>query len=173
MTEDSSQLSVAELLARNGQQGGGSSSGGGGGRRRRSGRGISVAELTGDLPVVKPGSSSHAASDDDVADSAPEPVSNDSDYSNFSNFSNYSDYPNFSDYSSPAPQSQPDYSGYSVPDPEPAYSPLSGPISYYDPLAGDRAAQRPQSLPEPSGQNWSGGVDWPPAENQPGGRPPR
>ncbi|WP_187703118.1 hypothetical protein [Nocardia yunnanensis] len=185
MTEDSSQLSVAELLARNGQQNGAPASGGG--RRRRSGRGISVAELTGDIPVVKAGSSSHAAPDEDVAQSAPEAASSESDYSNFSNFSNYSDYSNFSDYSgfsgaeSPAQpdysgtqsgySAQPDYSSYAaVPDPDPAYSPLSGPISYYDPLA---PTPQPPSLPEPSGQNWSAGLDWPPTENplQPDGRP--
>ncbi|MFE3192166.1 hypothetical protein ACFXHA_24370 [Nocardia sp. NPDC059240] len=176
MTEDASQLSVAELLARNGQQSGAPA--GGGGRRRRSGRGISVAELTGDIPVVKAGSSSHAAPDEDVAASAPEPAPNESDYSNFSNYSdysNFSDYSDFSgsgspaqpDYSSPA---QPDYSSYApVPDPDPAYSPLSGPISYYNPLA---PAPQPPSLPEPSGQNWSAGLDWPPTENplQPDGR---
>ncbi|GAB2542726.1 hypothetical protein [Nocardia heshunensis] len=177
MTEDASQLSVAELLARNGQQSGAPA--GGGGRRRRSGRGISVAELTGDIPVVKAGSSSHAAPDEAVSDygdaaaSAPEPAPNDSDYSNFSNFSNYSDYSNFSDYSdfsAPGSPAQPDYSSYAaVPDPDPAYSPLSGPISYYDPLA---PAPQPPSLPEPSGQNWSAGLDWPPTENplQPDGR---
>jgi hypothetical protein len=64
MSEDPKQLSVAELLARNGQQG--SAPSGGGGRRRRSGRGISVAELTGDLPVIPAngGRSSHAAPDE-------------------------------------------------------------------------------------------------------------
>ncbi|MFE3100763.1 hypothetical protein [Nocardia tengchongensis] len=165
MTEDSSQLSVAELLARNGQQNGGSA--GGGGRRRRSGRGISVAELTGDIPIV-PGSSSHAAPDEDAA--APEPAASESDYSNYSNFPNYADSSNFSDYSNysaPEAPAQPDYSSYSVAEPEPAYSPLSGPISYYDPLA---PAPQPPSLPEPSGQSWSAGLDWPPAETPPAPR---
>ncbi|MTE16557.1 ABC transporter permease [Nocardia aurantiaca] len=159
MTEDSSQLSVAELLARNGQQSGTPASGGG--RRRRSGRGISVAELTGDIPVVNAGSSSHAAPDEDGAESVPEPASIESDYSQFSNFSNYSEYSNFSDFpsfSSAAAPVQPDYSSA---DPEPAYSPLSGPIAYYDPLA---PSPQPPSLPEPS-QNWSAGLDWPPTEN--------
>ncbi|MGW5111563.1 hypothetical protein [Nocardia sp. NPDC004123] len=158
MTEDSSQLSVAELLARNGQQSGAPA--GGGGRRRRSGRGISVAELTGDIPVVSAGSSSHAAPDEDVAEPAP----SESDYSKSSSFSNHPDYSSFPDYSDlvAAASGKPDYSQYdAVPDPDPAYSPLSGPISYYDPLA---PAPQPPSLPEPS-QDWSAGLDWPPTEN--------
>ena len=96
MSEDSTQLSVAELLARNGQ--GVPSSGGG--RRRRGGRGIAVTDLTGDIPEVRAGSS-HAAPD---AEPAPEPMP---------------------DFQLAAP-------GY---DNE---SPLSGPISYYDPLAGEQ-----------------------------------
>ncbi|WP_174564459.1 hypothetical protein [Nocardia inohanensis] len=167
MTEDVSQLSVAELLARNGQQA--APANGGGGRRRRSGRGISVADLTGDIPVVERGASSHAAPDEAVAAAAPEPTSTDSDFSNYSNFPNYSDYSNFSDYSdfsSGSADSQPDYSNYSVPDSEPAYSPLSGPISFYDPLA---PTEQPDSgsLSEPSGYGWSSGVDWPPAQTPP------
>ncbi|QLY32259.1 hypothetical protein H0264_08335 [Nocardia huaxiensis] len=163
MTEDANQLSVAELLARNGQQGAPS---GGGGRRRRSGRGVSVAELSGEIPAVRAGGSSHAAPDDDPAESAPEPAPAETDFSNFSNFSNYSDYSNFSDYSgysAPSAEPQPDYSGYSVPAPEPSYSPLSGPISYYDP---ERA--EPQSLQQ--GGYGSAGVDWPPTETPPSGR---
>ncbi|QIS23065.1 hypothetical protein [Nocardia terpenica] len=100
MSDESTQLSVAELLARNGQGVPAS----GGGRRRRGGRGISVTELTGDLPSVREGSSSHAAPD------AEDP----------------------SDYRMDAPPAAV----------EPSYSPLSGPISYYDPLA--------PSAPEPS-----------------------
>ncbi len=96
MSEDSTQLSVAELLARNGQ--GVPSSGGG--RRRRGGRGIAVTDLTGDIPEVRAGSS-HAAPD---AEPEPEPMP---------------------DFRLSAP-------GY---DNE---SPLSGPISYYDPLAGEQ-----------------------------------
>ncbi|TSD99545.1 hypothetical protein FOS14_12300 [Skermania sp. ID1734] len=50
--EDTGQISVAELLARNGQNVGS------GGRRRRGGKGgISVAELTGDIPVIRDGAS--------------------------------------------------------------------------------------------------------------------
>ncbi|OZC97399.1 hypothetical protein CH275_24990 [Rhodococcus sp. 06-235-1A] len=55
--EDTGQISVAELLARNGQQ----TNLGAGGRRRRGVKGgISVAELTGEIPVVRdePGSRS-------------------------------------------------------------------------------------------------------------------
>ncbi|MGW6375253.1 hypothetical protein ACWFRB_04200 [Rhodococcus sp. NPDC055112] len=50
-SEDTGQVSVAELLARNGQQVESR-----GGRRRRgvAGGGISVAELTGEIPVVRP-----------------------------------------------------------------------------------------------------------------------
>ncbi|BEK84725.1 hypothetical protein NSERKGN1266_06760 [Nocardia seriolae] len=171
MTEDASQLSVAELLARNGQQNGTPASGGG--RRRRSGRGISVAELTGDIPVVpRAGSSSHAAPDDEAAAPAPEHTPIESDYSNFSNFSNNSDYSNFSEYAdlyAAASSGRPETPSYSMPDSEPAYSPVSGPISYYDPLA---PALQPPSLPEPSGQDWSAGLNWPPTENplQPDGR---
>ncbi|OZD62288.1 hypothetical protein CH263_16000 [Rhodococcus sp. 06-1059B-a] len=49
--EDTGQISVAELLARNGQKSTSSSTGG---RRRRGVKGgISVAELTGEIPVVR------------------------------------------------------------------------------------------------------------------------
>lgn len=111
MSEDSKQLSVAELLARNGQQGGASS---GGGRRRRSGRGISVAELTGDLPVIRDGGghSAHAAPDAGAEEPAYAPPSFD---------------PPAPEPVSYAPEPQPDPS---------SYSPMSGPISMYDPLAG-------------------------------------
>ncbi|MVU83621.1 hypothetical protein GPX89_41085 [Nocardia sp. ET3-3] len=46
---------------------------------------------------------------------------------------------------------------------------MSGPISYYDPLA---PTPQPPSLPEPSGRDWSAGLNWPPTENplQPDGR---
>lgn len=49
---DGKQISVAELLARNGQENGGQN---GGGRRRRAGKngGVSVASLTGEFPVVQ------------------------------------------------------------------------------------------------------------------------
>ncbi|MEV5651853.1 hypothetical protein AB0L57_26710 [Nocardia sp. NPDC052254] len=101
MSEDSTQLSVAELLARNGQ--GVPSSGGG--RRRRGGRGIAVTDLTGDIPEVREGSS-HAAPD-----------------------------------AEPAPEQMPDFQlsapGYDN------QSPVSGPISYYDPLAGEQPSSTP------------------------------
>ncbi|KZM70846.1 hypothetical protein [Nocardia terpenica] len=110
MSDESTQLSVAELLARNGQGVPAS----GGGRRRRGGRGISVTELTGDLPSVREGSSSHAAPD------AEDP----------------------SDYRMDAPPAAV----------EPSYSPLSGPISYYDPLApsAPEPSYRPPAPPDPA-----------------------
>ncbi|WP_009474742.1 hypothetical protein [Rhodococcus sp. JVH1] len=56
MTEDSQQISVSELLKRNGQQVESR-----GGRRRRGVKGgISVAELTGEIPVVRDPSDSRA-----------------------------------------------------------------------------------------------------------------
>nr|WP_067528310.1 hypothetical protein [Nocardia uniformis] len=150
MTEDSTQLSVAELLARNGQEGAPApaASGGGGGRRRRSGRGISVADLTGDMPVL-PGSSSHAAPEEDGrAESESAPI--ESDYSNYSNYSGYS---------------------HAAPDSGTDHSPLSGPISFYDPLASSGTPSAP-SLSEPSGYNWNtpGQNDWQPTESAPDGR---
>nr|WP_280380902.1 hypothetical protein [Nocardia wallacei] len=96
MSDESTQLSVAELLARNGQGVPAS----GGGRRRRSGRGISVTDLTGDMPAVREGTSAHAA---------PEPET---------------------------PEPAPGYSA-ALPDTGPSDSPLSGPISYYDPLGSE------------------------------------
>ncbi|WP_327110434.1 hypothetical protein OHB12_21905 [Nocardia sp. NBC_01730] len=128
MSEDSKQLSVAELLARNGQQGSASS----GGRRRRSGRGISVAELTGDLPVIREGGhSAHSAPDSGASEEpayerpsfdppAPEPVS----------------------YAPPEP----------APDPS-SYSPMSGPISMYDPLAAYGQSEPRRADPEPGRSN--------------------
>ncbi|MFB8278199.1 hypothetical protein [Nocardia colli] len=117
MSEDSKQLSVAELLARNGQQSGSS----GGGRRRRGGRGISVAELTGDMPAIGSGQSSHAA-----PDAEPEPVYE----------------PPV--YEPPAPEPV----AYTPPAPDPsAYSPMSGPISMYDPLAAYAQPEQADPLP--------------------------
>ncbi|PPJ22776.1 hypothetical protein C5E45_31915 [Nocardia nova] len=110
MSEDSTQLSVAELLARNGQGVPAS----GGGRRRRGGRGIAVTDLTGDLPAVREGSSSHAA---------PE--------------------------AEPDPEPMPDFQ-LSVPGYE-AESPLSGPISFYDPLAAAPEAPSAPNSWEPPG----------------------
>ncbi|WP_454199933.1 hypothetical protein [Nocardia sp. Marseille-Q1738] len=124
MSEDSKQLSVAELLARNGQQGGASS---GGGRRRRNGRGISVAELTGDLPVIREGGghSAHAAPDSVAEEPAYAPPS----------------------FDPPAPEPV-SYAPEPEPDPS-AYSPISGPISMYDPLAGYAQPDAPRA-DEPS-----------------------
>ncbi|MFF7938925.1 hypothetical protein ACFZC5_04375 [Nocardia gamkensis] len=124
MSEDSKQLSVAELLARNGQQNGGSS---GGGRRRRSGRGISVAELTGDLPVIREGGghSAHAAPDAGAEEAAYAPPSFD-----------------------PPPPEPASYAPEPQPDPS-SYSPMSGPISMYDPLAGYAQPDPPRADPPP------------------------
>ncbi|WP_433659849.1 hypothetical protein ACQPW1_45330 [Nocardia sp. CA-128927] len=124
MSDDSKQLSVAELLARNGQQGGSSA---GAGRRRRGGRGISVAELTGDMPAIGSGQSSHAAPDDAPDEPAYEPPA----------------------YEPPAPEPV----SYAPPAPDPAaYSPMSGPISMYDPLA-QYAQPEPQADPLPGRSN--------------------
>ncbi|MBF6333771.1 hypothetical protein [Nocardia transvalensis] len=109
MSDESTQLSVAELLARNGQ--GVPTSGGG--RRRRGGRGIAVTDLTGDLPAVPEGSSAHAAPDPEE----------------------------------PAPVPLPDFQLSS--DVEPSYSPLSGPITFYDPLASASAAAAPVPTVDP------------------------
>lgn len=65
MTEDSQQISVAELLKRNGQ----TVESRGGRRRRGVAGGISVAELTGEIPIVRPAGSRSAAESD--APSAP------------------------------------------------------------------------------------------------------
>lgn len=124
MSDDSKQLSVAELLARNGQQG---ASAAGGGRRRRGGRGISVAELTGDMPAIGSGQSSHAAPDAEPDEPAYEPPA----------------------YEPPAPE--PVSYAPSTPDPA-AYSPMSGPISMYDPLAA-YAQPEPQADPLPGRSN--------------------
>ncbi|MFD9661959.1 hypothetical protein ACFWAY_10035 [Rhodococcus sp. NPDC059968] len=72
MTEDSQQISVSELLKRNGQQVESR-----GGRRRRGVKGgISVAELTGEIPVVRDPSDSRALESEpepEPAPAAPEP----------------------------------------------------------------------------------------------------
>ncbi|WP_233608489.1 hypothetical protein [Nocardia stercoris] len=104
MSDKSSQLSVAELIARNGGKNAQASSSG---RRRRGGRGISVSELTGDLPVVPEGNSSHAG---------------------------------------PASDTYPAPDGYA-----PEQSPVSGPITYFDPLAESRGGRR---TPPPSDAQW-------------------
>src|SRR5438874_2378220 len=79
-------------------------SSGGGGRRRRSGRGITVNDLTGDLPQVREGASAHAAPDHD------EPAAPDTG----------------------AGYAAPPGGGYAA---GPDHSPLSGPITFYNPLA--------------------------------------
>ncbi|GAB2638610.1 hypothetical protein ABI214_19085 [Prescottella soli] len=80
MTEpegDSQAISVAELLARNGQRVG---SGAGGRRRRGVKGGISVAELTGEFPAVRngrvaaPGSDAEPEADAPAPDAAPKPA---------------------------------------------------------------------------------------------------
>ncbi|MFI6167298.1 hypothetical protein ACIBCN_10975 [Nocardia sp. NPDC051052] len=124
MSDDAKQLSVAELLARNGQQGASSA---GGGRRRRGGRGISVAELTGDMPAIGSGQSSHAAPDAEPDEPVYQPPA----------------------YEPPAPEPV----SYAPPAPDPAaYSPMSGPISMYDPLAA-YAQPEPQADPLPGRSN--------------------
>ncbi|MGN2635662.1 hypothetical protein ACTD5D_05590 [Nocardia takedensis] len=136
--EDSKQLSVAELLARNGAQGAQSS---GGGRRRRGGRGISVAELTGDLPVIRDGGghSAHAAPEPEAAEPAYEPPAPE---------------PRSWDATAyEAPRSDFGASSYAPEYPGPVedeHSPMSGPITRYDPLAG-YAPEPPR--PEPFGHS--------------------
>ncbi|MFD3703627.1 hypothetical protein ACFWUP_10795 [Nocardia sp. NPDC058658] len=128
--EDSKQLSVAELLARNAAQGAAPAASGGGGRRRRSGRGVSVNDLTGENAAVKP--NSHAAP-------APEPP------------------PAYVPTYAPEPAYEPPASYQPAPYPppgpaEPAFSPMSGPITRFDPDAGNSdplglGEQRPASDP--------------------------
>ncbi|PWV73620.1 hypothetical protein DFR69_107247 [Nocardia neocaledoniensis] len=115
-SEDSKQLSVAELLARNAAQGATPPSGGGG-RRRRSGRGLSVTDLTGENAAVRP-ASSHAAP-------APEPQAPSP---------TYAPEPAPTSYEPPASYEP---APYPPPGPaEPAYSPMSGPITRFDPHSG-------------------------------------
>ncbi|WP_280414431.1 hypothetical protein [Nocardia carnea] len=122
MSRNSNQLSVAELLARNGQQ----PSSGGGGRRRRGGRGVSVSELTGDLPVVD-GGTAHAAADEDE-----DPAGTPAGYSSAGN--GYAPH---------------DYAGEQVSGGEPSQSPMSGPITVYNPLAPHPDDGPPARLGEP------------------------
>ncbi|WP_433758668.1 hypothetical protein [Nocardia sp. CA-135398] len=160
MSEDSKQLSVAELLARNGQQGGASA--GGGGRRRRSGRGISVAELTGDLPAIPVGGggghSAHAAPEDDEPAYEPPAYEANGYEANGYDASGYQPsglqsggYP--SGFETPAPEpasyAAPDPTPYAAPE-LPNYSPMSGPITRYDPLSAYAAPEAPADpLPAP------------------------
>ncbi|MFI7668664.1 hypothetical protein [Nocardia sp. NPDC049526] len=151
MSEDSKQLSVAELLARNGQQG--AASPGGGGRRRRSGRGISVAELTGDLPAIPVGGggghSAHAAPEDDEPAHEPPSYESNGYESNGYDASGYQPsgfqsggYAG-SGFETPAPEptsyAAPDPAPYAAPE-LPNYSPMSGPITRYDPLSAYAAS---------------------------------
>ncbi|MEU4316894.1 hypothetical protein [Nocardia sp. NPDC024068] len=132
MSRNTNQLSVAELLARNGQQPTAS-----GGRRRRGGRGVSVEELSGDLPVVENGASAHAAPDTD------DPPAE------------YAAGPSGADGYAPD-----GYAGEHLPypAPDPNYSPMSGPISVYNPLApygsDPGAGDAPARLGDPSGGSW-------------------
>ncbi|MGV9820097.1 hypothetical protein [Nocardia xishanensis] len=149
MTDDSKQLSVAELLARNGQQGASS----GGGRRRRGSRGISVAELTGDLPVIREGGShsAHAAPDEPEAAEPPsyEPAS----YAPASFEPTAFESPAYEPPSFEPPSFEPtapERMSFAAPDPVaelPSHSPMSGPITRYDPLAPYR---EPTSYSEPT-----------------------
>ncbi|MFD3743821.1 hypothetical protein [Nocardia sp. NPDC058633] len=140
--EDSKQLSVAELLARNAAQGAAPAASGGGGRRRRSGRGISVNDLTGENAAVKP--TSHAA----PAPPAPEPPPA------------YVPPPTYAPEPTPSYEPPASYQPAPYPPPgpaEPAFSPMSGPITRFDPDAGysapdprdplGLAEQRPSSDP--------------------------
>lgn len=112
--EDSKQLSVAELLARNAAQGAAPPSSGGSGRRRRSGRGISVTDLTGENATVRSGPSSHAAPAPEPA--APEPAPYTPEPTSYEPPASYQPAP----YPPPGPA-------------EPAFSPASGPITRFDP----------------------------------------
>lgn len=150
MSRNSNQLSVAELLARNGAQ-----PASGGGRRRRGGRGLSVDDLSGDLPAVERNGSAHAAPDE--ADE---------------------EYP-ATDAGDPADGGfgVQDYAGEQVryAGADPNNSPMSGPITVYNPLepyspgpAGDGAPAR-LGDPEPYASDRE---QFPPADEAPrrGGR---
>ncbi|NUS95033.1 MAG: hypothetical protein HOQ36_21920, partial [Nocardia sp.] len=124
MSRNSNQLSVAELLARNGQQ-----PAAGGGRRRRGGRGLSVDDLSGDIPAVERNGSAHAAPDESDTD---EPAG----------YAAEADGTGFGAQTYAGEQVS-----YAAPDPN--NSPMSGPITVYNPLepypagpAGDGAPAR-------------------------------
>ncbi|MFD3592762.1 hypothetical protein ACFWU5_08530 [Nocardia sp. NPDC058640] len=137
--EDSKQLSVAELLARNAAQGAAPAASGGGGRRRRSGRGVSVNDLTGENAAVKPNSHAAPAAPPAPAAYAPAP-----------SYEPAPSYPPEPSYEPPASY-QP--APYPPPGPaEPAFSPMSGPITRFDPHASTPdplglGEQRPSSDP--------------------------
>ncbi|WP_416563796.1 hypothetical protein [Nocardia testacea] len=148
MSRNSNQLSVAELLARNGAQ-----PASGGGRRRRGGRGLSVDDLSGDLPVVERNGSAHAAPDE--ADEE-YPASEAGD-------------PGATGFGARDHGSEP--VSYAAPDPN--NSPMSGPITVYNPLEpyppGPGDAPTRLGDPDPYA---SGREQFPPAEEAPrrGGR---
>ncbi|WP_327149429.1 hypothetical protein [Nocardia sp. NBC_01329] len=157
MSRNSNQLSVAELLARNGQQPASS-----GGRRRRGGRGLSVDDLSGDIPAVERNGSAHAAPDEaDAAYAAEDPAA----YAAEAGDPAGNDFgvPGGSDYGAQS------YAGeqvsYAAPDPN--NSPMSGPITVYNPLepyqAGPAGAGAPARLGDPD--SFADGRDQlPPAE---------
>ncbi|MEV0710927.1 hypothetical protein [Nocardia aurea] len=151
-SEDSKQLSVAELLARNGAQGASS----GGGRRRRGNRGISVAELTGDLPVIKDGGS-HSAHAAPEADTPEPPGYEPQSYGPQSYEQPAYEPPAYEAPSYETPRFDPSQFGsaapepvsYTPPEPEPSYSPMSGPITRYDPLSPYAPPEPPQRATDP------------------------
>ncbi|WP_067653761.1 hypothetical protein [Nocardia harenae] len=146
MSEDPKQLSVAELLARNGQ---GGSPGSSGGRRRRAGRGISVADLTGDQPAVTPGGSSHAAPEPEPEPAPPEPPSGGGfdlaayGLTPYGQDPETSSPPARSAYGPPNSTAAPAYPPPGPASDLPSYSPVSGPIAYYNPLGAAPAAPEP------------------------------
>lgn len=145
MSEESQQLSVAELLARNGQSGAAS----GGGRRRRAGRGISVADLAGDIRSGGGRRSAHSAPDNDNDNDASSSHRTDSDHDADADAgygvtgiggevsSGYGTAGTDSARGSHAVPGTGDNRGptglYDLPDS--GMSPMSGPIARYDPRA--------------------------------------
>ncbi|MFC7449335.1 hypothetical protein [Rhodococcus daqingensis] len=119
-SEDTGQISVAELLARNGQQVESR-----GGRRRRgvAGGGISVAELTGEIPVIRPPEDSRHTIPEvpDLSVAPPAPVS------------------------PPEPVSPP----VSLSPPEPVSPPAPAAVTPPQPAAPPEPAAPPQPAPQP------------------------
>ncbi|WP_040838577.1 hypothetical protein [Nocardia brevicatena] len=143
MSEESQQLSVAELLARNGQSGAAS----GGGRRRRAGRGISVADLAGDIRSGGGRRSAHSApdNDDDASSSHRTDSDHDADAAGGYGATGIGGEVS-SGYGTPGTDSArgshaaPGTDGNRGPTglydlPDSGMSPMSGPIARYDPLA--------------------------------------
>lgn len=141
MSEESQQLSVAELLARNGQSGAAS----GGGRRRRAGRGISVADLAGDIRSGGGRRSAHSAPDEDASSSHRTDSDHDADTAGGYGATGIGGevspgYDTSGTSSTRGSHAVPGTDGdggprgrYDLPDS--AMSPMSGPIARYDPLA--------------------------------------